>query len=259
MLQIDSRRTNFLVFIAIESICRTAEDISFRFCLGSTLDLTAMALPFTLLQRSFLYGSLAVLLTAFLEVLSWKHVQQFKNKTLYRSALFVNVRNNIFLGALTYFYTIKYCTRPGPLSFAEQLQAAAGIVVIEAGLYYLLHKTFHENRSLYWIHSYHHKFNTIVLPSSANAVSIAEYSIAYMIPLVIGVNITQADETSAFLGAALVGITNLLIHTPVLEESYALPWMFVSTKDHMSHHSKNKGNYGAPILHVDRIVGRCRA
>jgi sterol desaturase/sphingolipid hydroxylase (fatty acid hydroxylase superfamily) len=128
--------------------------------------------------------------------------------------------------------------------------------VIEAVLYYFIHKAFHEVKGLYWIHSYHHKFNTVVVPSSANAVSVAEYCFAYMLPLVVGVVVTRADETAAYLGAAIVGIANLLIHTPWLEKQKYY-WTFVTTGDHLTHHRKTRGNYGAPVFHLDRIVERC--
>lgn len=38
--------------------------------------------------------------------------------------------------------------------------------------------------------------------------------IAYMIPIVVGVLIMGADELSTFLGAAIIAVSNLLIHTP---------------------------------------------
>lgn len=85
--------------------------------------------------------------------------------------------------------------------------------------------------------------------------SFPEYVFAYMIPIVAGVVLTGADEASTFVGAAIIAITNLLIHTPQLEE-YVWFWAFVSTHDHLEHHRKLKGNYGAPVFHVDRIVRR---
>jgi sterol desaturase/sphingolipid hydroxylase (fatty acid hydroxylase superfamily) len=96
-----------------------------------------------------------------------------------------------------------------------------------------------------------------VLPSSANAVSVAEYVFAYMIPIVIGVAVMRADELSSFLAAAVIGVTNLIIHTPGWWEESThkhYHWIFVSTRDHLNHHRKNqRGNYGAPVLHLDRI------
>jgi len=210
--------------------------------------------------NGFLSGLAAVVLTVVLEcVLSKEDVKKLRStpagKELYRSCLYSNVLNNLILGPITYWLTIDYICRPGPLTLAEQVQCVFGIVLIEGILFYLVHKAFHEVKCLYWMHRYHHRFNTIVLPSSANAVSIAEYVFAYMIPIVLGVLVMGADEASTFLGAAIIAVTNLLIHTPQLEE-YVWFWAFVSTHDHLEHHRKLRGNYGAPVFHVDRIVRR---
>jgi sterol desaturase/sphingolipid hydroxylase (fatty acid hydroxylase superfamily) len=216
-------------------------------------------LPESLWVRGLCASSLAVALTVVLEATCWNDVKRLylSNKALYYSSLRCNILNNVGLGSATYYFAICfYCQRPGTLSFIEQAQAMVGIVVTEAILYYFIHMAFHEVKGLYWMHSYHHKFNTIVLPSSANAVSIAEYTLAYMTPLVFAVWLTRADEVAAFLGSAVVGVTNLLIHTPWLER-YPYHWIFVSASDHLTHHRKVRGNYGAPVLHMDRIVEYC--
>lgn len=209
-------------------------------------------------KNGILSGSAAVLLTFVLEfVLSIDDVKKLRStpagRELYRTCLYSNIRNNLVLGPITYWLTIQYFCHPGPLTLAEEIQSIVGIVVIEGLLFYLVHKAFHEVKSLYWMHRYHHRFNTVVLPSSANAVSISEYMFAYMIPIVIGVVVTGADEASTFLGSAIIAVTNLLIHTPQMEE-YVWFWAFVSTHDHLEHHRRLKGNYGAPVIHVDRIV-----
>ena len=218
-------------------------------------------LPSSLLNRGFVAASLAILLTAALELTCLDEVRKLcaSNKALYRSALWTNLFNNMVLGSITYYVAVYgFCQPPGQLSVTEQLQAIIGIVLIEAVLYYVVHKSFHEVKGLYWMHSYHHKFNTVVVPSSANAVSVAEYVVAYMLPLVIGIVLTRADEMAAFLGSAVVAITNLLIHTPWLEQQQnSYHWVLVSAADHLSHHRKTRGNYGAPVFHIDRIMERC--
>jgi len=219
-------------------------------------------IPSSLRYRSLLPGALAVLLTAVLETTCPEEVRKIRStesgRSLYASAWRVNLFNNVILGAITYYTTIRYvCDNETAKTPQEQIVAASGIVVIEAVLYYLVHKAFHEVKWLYWAHRYHHLFNTVVLPSSANAVSTAEYTLAYMLPLVVGVALTGADEVAAFLGASVVGVTNLMIHTPILEESEYPSWIFVSASDHLNHHRKTRGNYGAPVFHLDRIVERC--
>ena len=219
-------------------------------------------IPSSSVSRGIVSGLMAVLLTTVLELTSLNHVRRLLDgkggPELYLSALRTNLRNNFILGPVTYHFTITYICSHDQVPHAplRRLGAVAGIVVTEGILYYYIHKCFHEIKGLYWMHRYHHKFNATVLPSSANAVSVAEYIFAYMIPIVLGVCLTSADELSAFSAAAVIAITNLLIHTPGLEESTSrhYHWLFVSTSDHLSHHRKNqKGNYGAPVLHLDRI------
>jgi sterol desaturase/sphingolipid hydroxylase (fatty acid hydroxylase superfamily) len=207
--------------------------------------------------RGFLVAGLAVILTAALEMASLPHVQKLlatkDGPELYRSAILTNIFNNLVIGPLVYHFTITYICQEASLTTLERIRCVIGIVVVEGILYYSLHKAFHEIKGLYWIHRYHHKFNTAVVPSSANAVSVAEYVSAYMIPIVSGVVLMQADEVSAVLAAAIIAVTNLLIHTPSLSNRKYF-WMLVSTQDHLEHHRKNKSNYGAPVIHMDRIL-----
>lgn len=132
------------------------------------------------MRNGVLSGLTAVALTAVLEVcLSIDDVRQLRStkagRELYRDCIWSNIRNNLVLGPITYYLTIEYICRSGPLTLAQQMQSVFGIVLIEGVLFYLVHKAFHEIKGLYWMHRYHHRFNTIVLPSSSNAVSIAEY------------------------------------------------------------------------------------
>jgi sterol desaturase/sphingolipid hydroxylase (fatty acid hydroxylase superfamily) len=209
--------------------------------------------------RGLMLAGAALILTAALEMTSLPHVQKLLatkgGPELYRSAILHNIFNNLVIGPLVYHLTVTYICQEASFTALERIWCVIGIVVVEGMLYYILHKAFHEIKGLYWIHRYHHKFNTAtaVVPSSANAVSVAEYMSAYMIPIVSGVVLMQADEVSTVLAAAIIAITNLLIHTPSLSNRKYF-WMLVSTHDHLEHHRKNKSNYGAPVIHMDRIL-----
>jgi len=214
-------------------------------------------LPDTLLQRSVVGPILCIMLTAILELTCIDEARRLyrSNKSLYVSAWFANIFNNVFVGGLTYYWTVRCFCQDKELSVAQRLISGVGVPVIQSLLYYGIHRAFHEVKGLYWIHSYHHKFNKIVLPSSANAVSVNEYVTAYMFPLVVAVVLTGADEIATFSGPAIPVVANLLIHTPRME-AIRYPWMFVSTEDHLNHHRRLTGDYAAPILHADRIVDR---
>merc|ERR1712159_786763 len=61
----------------------------------------------------------------------------------------------------------------------------AAIVLGHAVGYYCAHRWMHTRR-MYWDHRFHHRFNKYVVPVTANAVSLAEYAIAYMLPFIAG-------------------------------------------------------------------------
>ena len=214
-------------------------------------------LPTSLWHRSMLLGVVHVLLTVILELSCLDKVRRFREgngKVLHNSAWIKTLRNDLVLEPITYYFTVLYLCHPESTSGVHQIVTAAGIVVIEAVLYYTIHKAYHEVKGLYWIHSYHHKFNNIILPSTGMAVSVTEYVTAYLFPVVVGVLIAKPDETASFLCGVWIGLTNLLIHTPWMEVVRYPSWIFVTAADHMSHHRKNRDNYGAPILHMDRIL-----
>ena len=213
-------------------------------------------------------GSLTLVLMTALESFCIPEVRMLLQRkggtNLYITSLLVNIRNLIFIGALTYYIANDHICTDKVLTFPERLSCIIGIVLIQGVLYFWIHKAFHEVKGLWWMHRFHHKFNTVVLPSSANAVSVAEFVFAYMTPILIGSALTKSDIVSALLGTTIIGITNLLIHSPFLDgnwpvsnesESSTFPtWIFVSTRDHITHHRHN-GNehYAAPVFHFDRI------
>jgi len=112
------------------------------------------------------------------------------------------------------------------------------------------------HRQLYPIHRFHHRFNYIVLPSSASAVSIPEFLLAYMTPFIFAAWGSSSDKASSVVAVLMVITANLIIHTPALEEKFHryMPWLFVSPEDHLAHHRQLTCHYSAPIFHFDRMI-----
>jgi hypothetical protein len=94
------------------------------------------------------------------------------------------------------------------------------------------------------------------VPVSANAVSLAEYAVAYMLPFVVGSAFLRPDRLSMFIAVGIISFNSLLIHTPVLADTSAklVPWLFVSTADHLEHHRRLTKHYAAPTISVDRLL-----
>merc|ERR1711903_341401 len=113
-------------------------------------------------------------------------------------------------------------------------------------------------KSLYWMHRFHHQFNSIVLPSTANAVTPAEYTFAYMLPVWIAA-VTMQPHIVVLLGTGYcVAGANILIHSPVLvdfSEKYLSKFPLVSAFSHKNHHQSLTKHFAAPIFDVDALFG----
>ena len=100
----------------------------------SGASLLRMMIPSSLLHRAVLAGSIAVVFTAVLEMTSLDHVGRMrssaKGRALYASSLRANLFNNLVLGPMTYYTTIRYFCRPmHTLTLLEQMLSALGMVI----------------------------------------------------------------------------------------------------------------------------------
>mmetsp|Transcript_22867 Transcript_22867/g.49469 ORF Transcript_22867/g.49469 Transcript_22867/m.49469 type:complete len:231 (+) Transcript_22867:27-719(+) len=213
----------------------------------------------TLLIEGFLFSSIGVFLMLIFEFgISSSDVQRFRKrnggKELHAAGIRATTINHLLLGPITYDLTIRYCCTKQNLNLWQQACSVMIFLLVENFLYYCAHYLMH-TRHLYFMHRFHHKFNAIVLPSSASAVSTLEFIIAYMSPFLVAAWGASCDKHSAMAAVIIVMIFNLIIHTPVLEESFArYPWLFVSPGDHLAHHRQLTCHYSAPIFHFDRII-----
>ena len=126
-------------------------------------------------------------------------------------------------------------------------------------MYYSIHKYLHESPKLYkLIHQYHHQFKLHVPPMAANAVTPMEYIVAYAIPFAVACIVLLCKATTIALrdAVSIASITNLLVHTPILQEISIkyIPRYFVSTNDHLTHHAKITTNYASPTFNIDYIL-----
>lgn len=109
---------------------------------------------------------------------------------LYAQGVATNVLNNCLLGPLAYQLVASRWMAP-PFTAVGRVVMVLGILAGHAVGYYAAHRWMHTKR-MYWAHRFHHRFNTYVVPVTANAVSIAEYSIAYMAPFIAGSMLVSA-------------------------------------------------------------------
>ena len=220
-----------------------------------------LARAFSVDNDGIIMSALTVALTLFLELCSLSAVRGVWHKkggqTLYAQGMIANVVNNCILGPAAYELVNNTWMSP-PFSFNARLRMIGYILIGHAIGYYLAHRWMH-TRAMYWAHRFHHKFNTFVTPTTANAVSLAEYTIAYMLPFIAGAALLKPDRFSMFFSVMIISLNNLLIHTPKLADASAayLPSLFVSTADHLEHHKRLTTHYAAPTISVDRILAAC--
>ena len=198
-------------------------------------------------------GSATTLFTAVLELSSWRDVTQLLHekggKKLFVVGWVMNLVNNLFIGPITYVLVTTYFTTCS----ITKMTSVMDIVASHAVGYWIAHRSMH-TRYLYSFHKFHHQYNKIVVPSTANAVSTLEYILAYMLPFVLCSIVTRPSRSSLVQAACVVSVCNIFVHTPFLKGvSQRLPWFVVSTHDHFDHHNKQKTNFAAPTLNIDRI------
>tara|TARA_B100000700_G_scaffold215379_1_gene236707 strand:- start:10 stop:720 length:711 start_codon:yes stop_codon:yes gene_type:complete len=130
---------------------------------------------------------------------------------------------------------------------------SVGIIFIHGVGYYIAHRLMHTNKYLYGIHTFHHKFDDILVPSIGNAVSIQEFFIAYILPFIIGAVILKPSELAFNIGIGFISFFNLVIHCMELEKINYANYL-VSPKKHIIHHRVKEKHYAAPILDLDYIL-----
>tara|TARA_B100000524_G_scaffold342230_1_gene237055 strand:- start:545 stop:1216 length:672 start_codon:yes stop_codon:yes gene_type:complete len=175
--------------------------------------------------------------------------------TLYLNSLVLNFVNSFFIGSLSYGVVTYYVITQKTTELNMMIFEIFSILLIQSIGYYLMHMIMH-TKNFYWMHKFHHNYSSIVIPSSANAVTIYEYMFAYMLPIIIGIIMVRPCLESLYYAVKIISLFNLLIHTPWLNKisKYLVPDIFVSTNKHIEHHQKLNKNYAAPTLNIDKII-----
>jgi sterol desaturase/sphingolipid hydroxylase (fatty acid hydroxylase superfamily) len=225
--------------------------------------------------QSHAIGGMNLALTTFiftvvLELCSMGTVRQVwkypNGRELYMTSISCNLINHFFIGVPTYLVAAMYlCTKEevnddenAPkytgLSFLMQVLF---ICVAHSLQYYYIHKAFHESPVLYrTFHRFHHRFNTHVPPSAANAVTMGEYALAYVMPFAIAALVGRTSLEALRIAVMLTSLLNLLVHTPRIEawSERWTPFFWVSTSDHLNHHRNLNVHYASPLFDVDSIL-----
>lgn len=140
-------------------------------------------------------------------------------------------------------------------SIWESVFVIIAYIVLQNIAYYYAHMAMH-TPSLYWMHRYHHRYNTYVTPTSANAVTITEFVFAYVTPPSLIVAFLQPNTFEQKVSLTILSFSNILVHTPAIEawSERNLPKWWVGTSVHCEHHRKITKNYASPCINIDYLL-----
>ncbi|GKZ00924.1 hypothetical protein MPSEU_001043900 [Mayamaea pseudoterrestris] len=206
-----------------------------------------------------------VLVTVLLEAISCRTVGDLltkhpRGRTLYTKAVTLNLVNHILFGVPIYVLSESlFCKNRDFVdwTYAElswSMLRIFAIVLFHSIGYYFVHKAMHTVPGLYKFHAFHHRFKDFIPPSAANAVSPAEYVVAYILPFAVGAGIARPSIFELQSAVCIVSLFNLLVHMPAMEafSSYFEPHC-VSASSHKRHHTSLTCNYAAPTMNLDMI------
>ena len=175
-------------------------------------------------------------------------------RELYLQGLALQFFNVSVLLPVSFWFGAAFLCRP-QTPLLTTVASTVGLVLTQAIGYYSMHKRMHTDRSWWWMHRFHHRYKAHTPPSAANAVTPAEFLLAYAVPVVGGMGLFATDRLATFMAVGWMIFANLVVHTPPLERlaERLLPKAFVTTHDHMEHHRKLSCFYASPIVSVDRL------
>ena len=150
--------------------------------------------------------------------------------------------NLLVIGPLVHQYALRWTK---PRRCIRKIFDIFAIITIHSGLYTFAHRCMHRVACLRGIHRDHHKFTDMVIPSAANAVSLQEFLLAYMLPFCVSVLVLTPDKVSFNVAVGIVSFFNMLVHSPHLQNS-EWPSCLVSPGEHQDHHSRRSPHYSAP-------------
>lgn len=184
---------------------------------------------------------------------------EFPSGHLYAEAWTTILFNLLIVGPFMY-ERVRGFTSVNSKSIFKKIVETFSLISIHSLIYGGIHRCMHKIRSMRPIHKFHHRFNgnkqnkcesnEPVVPSIANAVSVSEFILAYMMPFAVGLFITKADENSFIASIGIISMFNLCVHSSHLKNKNWSKFL-VSPKDHLDHHKYRSSKYFAPILNLN--------
>mmetsp|Transcript_27505 Transcript_27505/g.41627 ORF Transcript_27505/g.41627 Transcript_27505/m.41627 type:complete len:235 (+) Transcript_27505:55-759(+) len=224
------------------------------------MEISHLEIDWQFLKESYAVSLTTAVAMIFLEVVTWDekwHHQwkQDKIRKLYSQAILSNLFHFFVIGPAAYGFASAFISWMGHCN--PSYVAIPGCLLLQGFGYTVIHSWMHIP-SNYWIHKYHHTYNehTFVRPITANAVTVVEFILAYLLTNVIAVLVFRPEVLDMYYIVMSVSMANLLIHTnPKIISMSFLPNFLCSNEKHVHHHKDNVcANYSAPIFNFDRFL-----
>ena len=178
-------------------------------------------------------------------------IKYMKNNTdLYVSNIHANLKN-LFLLSPFYYFLAYYFLLDSSSNYFSIINTSV-LLFIQNIFYHYAHKYMHNITKIRWMHDFHHKYIDTT-PTIGNAVSMAEYQIAYVLPFLIGSFIVHPSPVDLQVTVFIIASLNMFIHSQELKEMKYFS-LLVSPKKHIGHHETRSGTYSAPLLDLDKIL-----
>ena len=177
-------------------------------------------------------------------------VNYMRNKTdLYIDNLHANLKN-LFILSPFYYFLAYYFLLDNSSNYFSIINTFV-LLLVQNIFYHYAHQYMHNIPSIRWMHDFHHKYIETT-PTIGNAVSMAEYQIAYVLPFLIGSFIVHPSPVDLQVTVFIISSLNMFIHSQELKEMKYFS-MLVSPKKHIGHHETRSGTYSAPLLDLDKM------
>lgn len=170
-----------------------------------------------------------------------------KSPNLYLNSGISNFINLLGLSPIYYIFADNLLLNNN--TYEIQLFKLLFMLLTHNIIFYRLHKLFHDVKSLYFIHKFHHRFIKPI-PSNGNAVSINEYNISYVLPFLIGAILFKPNGITFQMSIAIISFLNSLVHCGPLKNIKLFP-LFVTPNHHLIHHEKLTTKYASPLFNID--------
>ena len=184
---------------------------------------------------------------------------EFPSGHLYAEAWTTILLNLLVVGPFMY-ERVRGFASVTPKSMFKKIFETFSLVSIHSLIYGGIHRCMHKIRSMRPIHKFHHRFNgnkqnrcelyEPPVPSVANAVSVSEFILAYMMPFAVGLFLTKANESSFIASISIISALNLCVHSNNLKDKEWSKFL-VSPKDHLDHHKYRSTKYFAPTWNLN--------